>query len=315
MKQLPHALDLRSYLFQQLEEATLLTDKERISELLTFIVVGGGPTGVELAGALAELKKHVLPSDYRTLDLSLMKIYLVEGLGSLLPAMSDKAGQTTKKYLEKLGVVVQTGKLIQSYDGRNVTFNTGESMVSETVIWAAGVQGNPIEGIPQEGMAKGRIIVNKFNQIKLVENKFHNSIYALGDVAAMVTDKNPKGHPMLAPVAIQQGQLLAKNIHRVINKKPLKPFKYTDKGALATVGRNKAIGDLPRVFIKGFLGWIIWLFVHLMYLVGFRNKLVVVTNWIWNYFSYDRGIRLIVRPYIKPNDPITKKLAEENQQK
>ncbi|NBC82188.1 MAG: FAD-dependent oxidoreductase [Bacteroidetes bacterium] len=312
MKQLPHALDLRSYLFQQLEQATLKSNPDEVKQLLTFIVVGGGPTGVELAGALAELKRHVLPKDYPTLDLAQMRIILVEGMNSLLPQMSAKAGKITHKYLSKMGVDIRLGQLINNYDGNYVTFKDGHTLQAQTVIWAAGVKGNPLEGLPVESIYKGRIVTNEYNQVFKSDNEYFNNIFALGDVAMIRTKDLPEGYPMLAPVAIQQGRHAARNIVNAISNKNLKPFRYVNKGALATVGRNKAIGDLPgNIFIAGFVGWVIWLFVHLMYLIGFRNKLVVFTNWVWNYFSYDRGIRLIVRPYVKQNDPLTKELAEE----
>ncbi len=293
LKQVPQALDLRSHILQNFEQAVLMSDQDDLEKLLNIVIVGGGPTGVELSGALGELKKHVLPKDYPDIDFDNMNIYLVEGLDRLLGGMSDFADKKAQKYLKKFEVRVKLKTMVESYDGEYVTFKNGEKIKSNTLVWAAGVTGNIIDGLPEDSIVNNRYKVNRFNQIAGTEN-----IYALGDIAFMETEDFPKGHPMLAPVAMQQGDHLAKNFKLLFQEKPLKPFKYFDKGSMATVGRNKAVVDLPKgLHFGGFFAWFVWMFIHLVSIIGFRSKLVVLTNWIWNYFTYDRGIRLIIRPF------------------
>lgn len=296
IKQIPQALDLRSHILQNFEKA-VMTERngEDMKGLMNFVIVGGGPTGVEVAGALSELKRNVLPDDYPELDFSKMHIYLVEGLDRLLSGMSEKSGDKALKYLEKFGVEILLEKMVKTYDGKTVFFNDESTITSDTLIWAAGVKGNILDGLAESSIEKGRFVVDEFNKIKGYED-----IFALGDVAAMISKKYPKGHPQLAPVAIQQGKHLAKNLVRISEGKEMKPFSYLDKGSMATVGRNKAVVDLPTgQQFGGFVAWLIWMFIHLVYIIGFRNKLVVLSNWAWNYFTYDRGIRLIIRPYVK----------------
>lgn len=305
LKQIPQALDLRSHILQNFEKAVMTENLEEKQSLMNMVVVGGGPTGVEVSGALGELKMHVLPEDYPELDFSKMNIYLVEGLPRLLNGMSDKAGEKAIKYLKKFDVNVRLSVIVKSFDGKKVVFGNGEEIPTQTLIWAAGVKGNLIDGIPSESVERDRILVNEYNQVKDFEN-----VFALGDIALMKTEEHPKGHPMLAPVAIQQGKLLSENILKLINKTPLKPFKYLDKGSMATIGRNKAVVDLPgKLHFGGLVAWFIWMFIHLMSIIGFRNRLVVLSNWIWNYFTYDRGTRLIIRPFIPQHK---EKKAKEN---
>ncbi len=295
LKQVPQALDLRSQILQNFEKAVISRDPEQIKQLLTFVIVGGGPTGVELAGALGELKKHVLPKDYPDLDLDLMQVYLVEGLDRLLPSMSDFAGRKAFQYLQQFEVNILLKTLVKKYDGHAIEMNNGDILRSNTLIWAAGVMGNLIDGIPSECTEKGRIQVNDMNQVKCFSN-----IFALGDIAILKTEEYPQGLPMLAPVAMQQGRHLGRNLKRMASGKTMKPFRYNDKGSMATVGRNKAVVNLPgNLNFGGFFAWVIWLFIHLFYIIGFRGKLIVFSNWVWNYFTYDRGTRLIIRPYIK----------------
>ncbi|MFW5762290.1 MAG: NAD(P)/FAD-dependent oxidoreductase, partial [Cyclobacteriaceae bacterium] len=295
LKQVPQALDLRSQILQNFEKAVVTKNKEDLDPLLTFVIVGGGPTGVELAGALGELKKHVLPKDYPDLDLSRMQIYLVEGLDSLLPAMNKFAGEKATKYLEKLGVKIKINTMVNCYNGYLLEMNDGSKLKSNTLIWAAGVQGNILSGIPEEAVEKSRMLVNEFNQVNGVKN-----VFAIGDIAAQKSKKYPKGHPMLAPVAMQQGRHLANNLKKMVQGKKLQPFEYIDKGSMATIGRNKAVVNLPgNVNFGGFFAWYVWLFVHLLYIIGFRRKIIVFLNWVWNYFTYDRGTRLIIRPFIR----------------
>lgn len=293
LKQVPQALDLRSQILQNFEKAVLVNEPDRAQSLLNFVIVGGGPTGVELAGALGELKKHVLPKDYRELDFNRMKIYLIEGQPRVLATMSQRASKKALKYLEKFEVEVILNQFVTSYDGETVVLSGGDSMPCETLVWAAGVMGNVIKGIPEACIEGNRVLVNEYNQVKGFER-----VFAIGDIAMMKSTQYPKGHPMLAPVAIQQGKHLGNNLARMLRSKDLKPFQYFDKGSMATVGRNKAVVDLPggRSF-GGLLAWMIWMFIHLVSIIGFRNKMVVMSNWVWNYFTYDRGTRLIIRAF------------------
>lgn len=305
MKTIPQALDLRHFILQNFEHALLTKDVEERDSLMNFVIVGGGPTGTELAGAIAELKNHVLPHDYPDLDLRRMNIHLVEAAPKLLAAMSDKSGQKANDYLSKLGVQIWTNTALESYDGKVMTTNNGKTIQTRCLIWAAGVQGAMIDGLPEESIVRGnRIQVNEYNQVVGDEN-----IFAIGDIAAMVTKKNPKGHPMLAQPAIQQGKLLAKNLVKLQKNQKLKPFKYMDKGSLATIGRNKAVADLPGLHFGGFVAWMIWMFVHLMSLIGFKNKAVTFVNWVWGYINYDRSERLIIRPYKRGSEPIIENKA------
>lgn len=305
MKSIPEALNLRSLILQNLEAAIIAKDPKTEHELLNFVVVGGGPTGVETAGAIAELKKHVLKNDYPELDLNKVNIYLIEGSPELLGAMSVQAQQKSKAFLEELGVTVYTEARVQGYDGKTLSLVDGRNIGSATVIWSAGVKGVVLEGLNTEIIVRGNRL--KVNDINLVEG--YQNIFAIGDVAAMITDETPNGHPGVAPAAIQQGKQLAKNLVNIIENKPTTPFKYFDKGAMATVGRNRAVVDINKIRFQGIFAWFTWMFVHLMTLVGFRNKLVVFVNWVWSYFSYDRGTRLIIRPfkpykeYKKAHDP------------
>ncbi|MBW3544537.1 MAG: NAD(P)/FAD-dependent oxidoreductase [Bacteroidetes bacterium] len=293
LKQIPHALNMRSHILQNFEKAVNTTDSYELKSLMNIVIVGGGPTGVEVAGAFGELRSHVLPKDYPELNFRQMQIYLVEGLPRLLNGMSDKAGRKSMKYLKDFDVNIMLNTMVKAYDGKEVHLSNGDVIPSQTLVWAAGVKGNVIPGLPNEVIARDRILVDEYNRVQGSE-----SIFAVGDIAQMATPKYPNGLPMLAPVAIQQGELLAKNLNRQVVGKKLKPFKYTNKGYMATVGRNRAVVDMPNGWsFGGFMAWMAWMFIHLMYLIGFRNKLVVLNNWIWNYFTYDRGIRLIIRPF------------------
>lgn len=291
MKTVPEAINMRSLIIQNLEAALLTNDLEERNSLMNFVIVGGGPTGVELAGAFAELKRHVLPTDYPDLDIRRMNVHLIQAMPSLLVGMSQKSGEKAKKYLEKMGVTIWFDTIVSDYDGVNVKTNK-QNFQTRTLIWTAGVKGAIIEGLPQESQAGGRFLVNEYNEVKGFTN-----IYAIGDIACMVSEKYPKGHPMVAQPAIQQGRLLAKNITRKLKNKSLKPFVYWDKGSMATVGRNKAVVDLGKMRFSGWFAWLLWMFIHLAFLVGFRNKIVALVNWIIQYFQYNKGVRLIIRPY------------------
>jgi NADH dehydrogenase len=296
VKQVPHALNLRSQILQNFEKAVIKTDPEEVQSLMNYVVVGGGPTGVEISGALGELKMHVLPNDYPELNLEKMQIYLIEGTERLLGGMSEKSGVKAYRYLKRFDVNVLIGKVVKAYDGQTVTLSDGMKIPAQTLVWAAGVQGNILEGVKSELSRDRRYFVDRFNKVN-----DHENVYAIGDMAYMPSDDAPNGHPMQAPVAIQQGQLLAKNFARSLESKEMKPFSYRDKGSMATVGRNKAVAEVFGGFkFGGLMAWMMWMFVHLFLIVEFRNKIVIFGNWVWNYFTYDRGTRLIIRPFNRP---------------
>ena len=298
VKTIPGSLNIRSHLMQLFEWANLVRDNAVKEKMLDIVIVGGGPTGVETAGAMAELRRYVLPKDYPQLDFSLMKIYVLEGTDRLLPPMSTKASASAHKNLEKMGVIVKLNTMVQDYDGDTVTLKNGEQIKAFTVIWSAGVIGDVIPGVKKEWLEKSRLLTD--SSCKVIGSA---NIFAIGDIAMMKLEKYPKGHPGLAQAAIQMGKYIGKNLRDIHNNKTVKPFNYFDKGSLATIGRGKAVADLPgKLYIGGRLAWWIWLFVHISFLVSFRNKLLVMANWIWNYFTFDKGNRLIIRPYINKNN-------------
>ncbi len=290
LKSVTDALNMRSFILQNFEAALLSKDKKEQNRLMNFVIVGGGPTGVEVSGALAELKKHVLPHDYPELDISMMAVTILESGSNVLDAMSSYAKQQTKKQLEEIGVTLMMNSQLISYDGKEAKLKDGTVIPTSALIWTAGVKGNVPEGLMPEVIVRGnRISVDDFNRIKGMKD-----VFAIGDIASMESGS----HPMLAPVAMQQGKNLAKNLN-LKNENEWKKFIYSDKGTMATIGRSRAVADIKFIHIKGFFAWMAWLFIHLMLLVGFRNRVIVFINWMWNYFSYDRAIRLIIRPYKK----------------
>ncbi|MEP1095325.1 MAG: NAD(P)/FAD-dependent oxidoreductase [Cyclobacteriaceae bacterium] len=292
LKRIVHALNLRSHILQNFEQAVLTKDQSKLQQMMNIVVVGGGPTGVEVCGALSELKKHILPKDYPDLDFSQMSIHLIEGTGRLLNGMSDASGENSLKYMERLGINVKLNTRVEGYENDVVQLSDG-SIESSTVIWSAGVRGNILDGMDASSIERSRILVDEFNRVKGSDN-----IFAIGDVALMQTKDSPNGHPMLAPVAMQQGTHLAANFKKYFKEKEMQPFKYLDKGSMATIGKNKAVVDMPGGFhVKGLLAWLIWMFIHILYLIGFRNKLIALNNWVWSYLTYDKGTRLIIRTF------------------
>lgn len=298
MKSVPQALDIRSLVLENFEEALLTDNLEERNALMNFVIVGGGPTGVELAGALAEMKKGILPKDYPDLDIRKMQINLIQSSPEILKGMSSEASKKAEDFLIGLSVNVWKNLRVLNYDNKIVTTNGEEHFRAETVIWAAGVKGEIVSGLNSSCVIERaeRYKVNEFNQ---VEN--HDNIYAIGDVACMKSETNPYGHPMMAQPAIQQGKLVAKNIIAKLFDKKTKPFIYNDKGSMATIGRNKAVVDLPKWKFQGVFAWFVWMFVHLFSLIGFRNKAIVFLNWVYNYVRFDRETRLIIRPFKKKN--------------
>lgn len=295
MKSVTEALNLRSLILQNFEKALLTKDIKEQEALMTFVIVGGGPTGVELAGAMCELKKHVLPNDYPELDFRKMRVILVENSTELLQMMSESNRMKAKRYLEELDCEVWLNTSVANYNGMMVETKTGKQLQTLNLIWAAGIKGMVIDGLNSEVINnRGRILVDEYCKVKGSEN-----IFAIGDVACMVQEKYPNGHPQVAPVAIQQAQLVASNLDKTFKQWTLDKFSYFDKGTMATVGRNRAVVEAGRIKFGGFIGWFAWMGLHLMLLVGFRNKIVVFINWLWNYINYDRNIRLIIRPFKK----------------
>ena len=296
MKSVPQSLNIRSLIIENFEEALLTSDLEERQALMNFVIVGGGPTGVELAGALAEMKKGILPKDYPDLDIRQMQINLIQGANRLLDAMSPQSSKKSEDFLTKLGVQIWKEVYVKDYDGLNVITNTDQSFKAATVIWAAGVTVDTIDGLHENAIVQRgtRFKVDTFNRIEGYEN-----IFAIGDVASMSSEKYEHGHPMMAQPAIQQGKLLAKNIIADLKGKELKPFVYNDKGSMATIGRNKAVVDLPNFKFQGIFAWFVWMFVHLFSLIGFRNRAIVFMNWVYNYIRFDRETRLIIRPFKK----------------
>lgn len=294
MKTIPQALNLRSLILQNFEEACLTNDYKKQDELMNVVIVGGGPTGVELAGALGEMKLHVLPNDYPELDLSIMDIHLFQGGDRVLMGMSEVSSAKALAYLKKLGVHVHLKSRVEKFENNQVILSDGKRVNADTVVWTAGVTGNLINGLPDTSIVRGRFKVNEYQQVEGFKN-----IYAIGDIAVMLTEDTPKGHPMVAQVAIQQGNTLAKNLVRSMKGEDQKPFKYNDKGSMATIGRNKAVVELPFYKFQGFFAWSVWMFVHIWSLIGFRNRASVFVNWVYSYFTYNRAFRLIIRPFKK----------------
>ena len=292
LKTVPDALNLRSYLLQNFEKAVAEGNPAYFEELINVAIVGGGPTGLELAGAIGEMKKYILPLDYPDIDLARMRIVLFQSGEQLLKGMSDHASRKSLQYVRELGVEVHLNDRVTDYDGDVLRTESGFELRTDTVIWTAGVRATFPDGLPGQCVETGRIRVDDHNRVFGLER-----VFAIGDAAQMDTHDYPRGHPMLAPVAQQQGELLARNLLRHLRGQAMRPFVYDDKGTMATVGRNRAVVDLPNFRFAGFFAWVTWMLVHVMLLVGFRNKLAAMLDWTINYLTYDSPMRLIIRPF------------------
>jgi NADH dehydrogenase len=285
------AITIRNHILTTFEKIISANEEEKES-LLNLVIVGAGPTGVELAGAFAEIKKNILPKDYPRIDFSRFQIFLIEGSKNTLNNMSINAKTASRKYLQEMGVIIQTEKIVQNYDGKTLLLKDGNSIKTKTVIWAAGVTANTFEGLPENYFTIGnRIKVNRINKIIDAEN-----IFAIGDIAYMETPQYPKGHPQLANVAINQANTLAKNLKKIIKGDSTTEFEYKDLGSMATIGKNKAVVDFSFIKFNGYFAWLIWMFLHLMLILSVRNKLIIFINWAWAYITKNTSLRLILTP-------------------
>lgn len=295
MKTVSEALYLRNKILADLEHALSMTDYDERQGYIDIVIVGGGPTGVEVAGALAEMKKYILPKDYPELNCDEIDIYLLQGAPMLLKGMSEEASAKALKFLQELGVKVRLDCRVVDFDGQYVHTKDGEKIQANKVIWAAGIKANCIDGLKDSCNTYGnRLKVDRYN---LVEG--YNNIYAIGDLAYMEEEAYPEGHPQVAQVAIQQAKNLGKNFKAKLKGKALQAFSYKDLGSMATIGRNRAVVDLPSIKFQGAFAWLVWLAVHLFSILGVKNKLFVFLNWLWNYFTYDQSLRLIIKPKVR----------------
>jgi len=298
MKTVDDAIEMRNYLLQKTEDATITTDETEKKKLTTIVIAGGGPTGVEVAGMLAEMRKNILEKDYPELKGFKVCIYLVDSAPTLLTPMSKEAQQYAYDTLIKMGVEVKLNKLVKDYVDDTVIFADGEKIPTKLLLWTAGVTSKVFDGIEKESYGRGRrLLVDEYGKVQGTQN-----IYAIGDTSLQTSDKNfPQGHPQLAQVAIQQGKNLAKNFKAMLSGEGLTSFEYNDKGSMAIIGRSKAAADIPKpkMRIKGFIAWIMWLFVHLFSLINYRNRIKTMYNWMIAYFTKDQSLRMIIRPTVK----------------
>jgi NADH dehydrogenase len=292
MKTIAEVLDLRNSLLMNFENALIAKNAGERDMLMTIVIIGGGPSGVEIAGALAEMNRYVLSKDYPEFKEIRAKIYLIEAMDRLLVTMSEVSSEKARGFLEKMGVQVLTGTKATGCDETTVFTDSGKKISTGMIIWTAGIAGNKAEGLKPDCLARGgRIKVDRYNRVT-----GYGNIFAIGDISLMTEEKYPNGHPQVAQVAIQQAQLLAENLKGLKNTIPFKEFKYKDLGTMATVGRHLAVVELPSVRFHGVTAWFVWMFIHLMSIIGVKNKLMIFMNWAWKYFTYDQSTRLILRP-------------------
>ena len=294
MKSIQDSLNIRHMMIQNLEQAAITCDDVERDKLTNFVIVGGGPAGVEMAGALAEFRRYVLPKDYPEYDADIMDIYLLEAADQLLGAMSDKASKESLRYLTRMGVIVMLNEAVEHYNGSVVLTNKGTQLYARNLIWTAGVKGALPRGIRSDSLVRGnRLLVNENLNVRGYSN-----VFAIGDIASMTTEDSPTGHPQVAQVALQQGKYLGKVIkHMIVGRAYQKSFRYRDRGSLATIGKRRAVADLGKFRFAGYMAWVLWSVVHLFSISGFRNRLMVGVNWAWNYLTFDKGNRLIIRHF------------------
>lgn len=293
MKTVPEAMGLRNALLSNLERALTCATEEERQELLNVVIVGGGATGVEIAGALAEMRRYVIPYDYPDMDSSLMHIYLIEAGDRLLAGLSQESSQKAYEFLKSMGVDIQFGKMVTDYRDHKVIMKDGTEIPTRTFLWVSGIRANAMPGIDESHMGRGfRFKVDEYNRIQGVED-----VFAIGDQCLQTSDAAyPNGHPQVAQVAIQQAKNLAKNL-KLINQgadsSELTAFRYKNLGSMATIGRNKAVVEIGKFRSQGFFAWVLWLVVHLRSILGVKNKVMVLLNWLWKYVSYNDSIRMI----------------------
>lgn len=291
LKSVSESLLMRNRILLSLEEALSARDEDELKEILSFVIVGGGATGVELAGALADMQKTILPKDYPEIDFSKMEIHLVDASPRLLFAMSENASEKAAETLRHRGVIIHQGISVKSFEKPYVELADGNKIRTRNVFWVAGVKPNSINGLDESAYTRGRLTVNEFNQVNGYED-----IFAIGDTALLISEKSPKGHPQVAQVALQMARRLAKNLNNIEGRHSWEKFEYVDKGSLATIGRNAAVADLGKFRFGGWFAWWLWLWVHILSIVGMRNKVSVFIDWVWSYLNYDVSLRLFIRP-------------------